>query len=121
MRGDPWARRQHLQLALLCEGPLLEDVQNERSAVADARLLGTFPRQVPELPRAQLAVKDDCIGPSAGHGLQHLLYLAGPEVCLCIWIYVLREGPNHLQQITVVMHSRVVHMGISKTKQSSGS
>lgn len=36
------ARAGHLQLPLLCEGPLLEDVQDERCAIADACLLGAL-------------------------------------------------------------------------------
>lgn len=93
------ARAGHLQLPLLCEGPLLEDVQDERCAVADACLLGALSRQIPELPRAQLAIKYDCVGPSADHSLQQLFNLAWAQVCLRIWIYVLRKAPNHLQDI----------------------
>ena len=57
----------HLQLALPGLRALLEDVQNERRAVAHARLaarqrLG----QVLQLPRGQLAIEYDCACAAAG-------------------------------------------------------
>ena len=96
LNGRDWACTGHLELALLGEGPLLENVQDEGSAVADARLLRASPRKVPELAGAQLAIKDDCVCPSADHSLQQLVHFAWPKVCLSIWVYVLRETPNHL-------------------------